>query len=469
MNRFFLRKMVWIIVLFSSTLAFSQNAQKISPNGVSWIDPELLQTHNKMAFQVGGSGIIWIGDLNPLTGLFVNSGTDLFIDNGATPLTTSKNGPEFGISANGWSVFYTKSKDGIPQPWRAIVNGATVTNAPLTSGAVPRLSTLATKDTIATSIKILYGKGETLNNSEISWIDENNPSVEVVVDSLDEGVRWIDDTHSFVYTKQTGVNAGQLAIYNTNTSTETIITNDTDKKTYSYGWLAPEHNELLVICIVNDSTLGIYKKNGNTYWDRILTLEAPPAAYPFRFFGSPEPFVANEISYVSFVLKTVSTTSSYVDAEVWVMDFNPDINQRLMLRCDDGLPKTKRTDPESYIGTNEVFIYYNQINSSGEFEVWRYATGISTTISSANTEKITNSPFEIYPVPASETINISFNNGANPNAFIRIIDTNGTIVRNFTMNEQTIAIDVFGFKPGIYFLDVLESEKRYIQKFLVSR
>lgn len=461
--RFFLNISIILCVLLTiETTVFAQNAQKISPNGVSWIDPEILNSHNKMAFQVGGSGIIWLGDINPLTGLFVNSGTDLFIDNGATPLTTSKNGPEFGISANGWSVFYTKANAGTPQPWRAVVSGTTVTNAPLTSGTVPRLSTLATKDTNANSIKLLYGKGTTLNNSEIAWIDENNPSVEVVVDSVDEGVRWIDETHSFVYTKQTGVNAGQLAIYNTNTSTETIITNDTDNKTYSYGWFAPEYNELLVLCIVNDSTLGIYKNNGNTYWDRIATLEAPTAAYPFRFFGSPEPFVANGKTYVSFVLKTVATTSSYVDAEVWVMDFDPNINNRFMLRCDDGLPNTKRTDPESYIGTNEVFIYYNQINSNNEFEIWRYATGIPTsTLSSIDSEDQSLSQIVIYPNPTTNYINLKLENLMTFKGFI--YDIKGRQIKSF-INEKEIYVG--DLTNGIYILKIEIEDKTLTYKLI---
>lgn len=426
------------------------NAIKISPTGVSWIDPEILQSHNKMGFQVGGSGIIWIGDLDPLTGLFVNNGTDLFIDNGATPLTTSKNGPEFGISSNGWSVFYTKATAGISQPWRAVISGTTVNTAPLTSGTVPRLSTVATKDTSATSIKILYGKGAALNNSEISWMDENNPAVEVVVDSLDEGVRWIDGTHSFVYTKQTGINAGQLALYNTNTSSETIITNDTDKKTYSYGWHAPEQNELLVMCIVNDSTLGIYKNNGNTYWDRIATIEAPPTAYPFRFFGSPEPFVTNDKSYVSFVLKTVSTTSGYVDAEVWVMDLEPSMNDRFMLRCDDGLPNTKRTDPESFMGTNEVFIYYNQINSTGEFEIWRYATGIPTsTLTAIESENSVENQVRVYPNPAVDRLYVK---GADSSGRFEIRDITGRMVARGSWSEEGIPVAVLA--PGMYFIRI---------------
>ncbi len=127
---------------------------------------------------------------------------------------------------------------------------------------------------------------------------------------------------------------------------------------------------------MNESTIGIYKDNGGSFWDRIITLEAPLQAGSYRYFGSPEPFVANNKSFISFVLKPVYTTSFYIDAEVWVIDIEPDPGKRFMLRCDDGIPNTIRSDPESYIGEKEVFIYYNQINPQGEFEIWRYATGI---------------------------------------------------------------------------------------------
>ncbi len=369
---------VWDYLLTTPSIAQTvQKAQKISPAGISWIDPEILNRENKIAFQVGGSGVIWLSNLDPTSGHFVNpAGTDIFIDNGATPLSTSINGPEFGIDANGWAIFYTKDNGGTPQPWRAIVNGTSVTTVPLNSGSIPRLSTLASKDENANSIRLLYGKGTALNNSKLAWMDEDNASSETVVDSIDTGVRWIDGTQQFVYAKQTGPHAGQLSIYDTENRTETIITNDSGRKTYSYGWLAPEYNELLVLCVVNESTIGIYKDNGGSFWDRIITLEAPLQAGSYRYFGSPEPFVANNKSFISFVLKPVYTTSFYIDAEVWVIDIEPDPGKRFMLRCDDGIPNTIRSDPESYIGEKEVFIYYNQINPQGEFEIWRYATGI---------------------------------------------------------------------------------------------
>lgn len=357
----------------------NQKAVKISPAGISWIDHEILDSKNKIAFQVGGSGEIRVADLDPNTGLFVNTGGEgLLIDSGATPLTTSMNGPEFGYDSYGWSVYYTKNNGGAPQPWKAIINGTDITTTPLFSGTTPRVSTLASKDSSANSINLLYGEGPTLDNSEITWTNTDNPSAETDVDSIDPGVRWIDGTQSFVYTKQTGLNAGQLAIYNTNIRAETIITDDPGKKTDSYGWIAPEYSVLLVLCIIDGSTIGIYKDNDGKYWNQIASLEAPAQAGDYKYFGSPEPFVANQKSYISCVLKPDYPATSYEDAEVWVMGINTDASNRFMLRCDDGETNTIRSDPESYVGSNQVFIYYNLINSQRQFEIWRYATDIAT-------------------------------------------------------------------------------------------
>jgi len=449
------------IFFASATTLFAQTAQKISPNGISWIDPELLQSYNKMAFQVGGTGTIWIGDIDPLTGLFVNNGTDLFIDNNATSLTTSFNGPEFGVDSNGWSLVYTKANGQTPQAWRAVVNGANVTNIPLTSGTEPRLSILASKDPNAPSTRILYSKGPSLSNGVFGWADVNNPSNETIVDSTDNGVRWIDNTQKFFYVKQTGAYTGQVFLYDTETQSEMQVTNDSDVKTYPYGWFAPEYNELIFLVLLSDTTIGIYKDKGNTFWDRLFTIEVPPASN-FNFIGSPEAFVANNKSYISFVTKVVATGSSYVNAEVWVVDIEPNINNRFMLRCDDGLPNTKRTDPESYIGTNEVFIYYNQINTLGEFEIWRYATGIpSSDLTSLEPENSFESQVIIYPKPANEYINMRLTNLTTFE--VAIYNLNGQLMKTLK-NEKEIYVG--NLTNGVYFLVIKSSDKTLIYKLI---
>jgi len=55
---------VWDYLLTASAITqMVQKVQKISPAGISWIDPEILNHENKIAFQVGGSGVIWLSNL----------------------------------------------------------------------------------------------------------------------------------------------------------------------------------------------------------------------------------------------------------------------------------------------------------------------------------------------------------------------------------------------------------------------
>lgn len=457
-----LYKAVWEYLLGADTnITPNPNAIKISPPGASYIDPEILSVGNKLAFQMG-NGNVWLSDLDPNTGLFTSSdGLDVLIDVGATPLITSINGPEFGVDSNGWSIVYTKANNGVPQAWRATVNGANVSQTPLTSGSQARLSILASKSSDALSTRILYSKGPSLTNGVFGWTDINNPLNETIIDSTDNGVRWIDDTRKFFYIKQTGASAGQVFLYDTETQSQIQVTNDSDSKTYPYGWIAPEYGELIFLVLLNDTTIGIYKDNGGAYWDRIITVEVPPASN-FNFIGSPEAFIANNKSYISFVTKVVPTGSSYVDAEVWVVDIEPDINNRFMLRCDDGLANTKRTDPESYIGTNEVFIYYNQINTFGQFEIWRKATGIPTsTLTAADNDYSSLEPITIYPNPANNFVNLNLDSSTRFEG--AIYNLNGQQVKSFLNTRQIYVGDL---TEGMYILKVKADDRTQTFKLI---
>jgi hypothetical protein len=440
-----LKKLVFILpgIILAMTDSFTQDVQRITPEGFSYIDPEIYSDRNKLAYQTG-AGSVYLADLDSLTGLFVSSaGRDILIDTGATSLVTSFNGPEFGFDSQGWAIVYTKKYGDYPQAWRARVNGNNVTPEGLTSGDAPRLSILASKSYTAGSIHLLYSKGNSLQTGVFGWVDEEAPQTETIIDSTDSGVRWIDGTQSFIYIRQTGPKAGQLFLYDTQTASETQITNDDALKTYSYGWIAPEYDELITLALLSDTAMAIYKDNGNPYWDRIMTLEVPPSSN-YKYIGSPEAFVAGNKSYISFVTKIVSTGSNYVSSEVWLTDIEPDSKKRFMLRCDDGQPDTKRSDPESYIGENEVFIYYNLITQGGNFEIWRYAAGISTSSNLGMHGNSESTDIELYPNPASFYLFSDFSDG-----YI-IYNSEGKPVMQSGIS--TNRIDVSRLPAGVYFL-----------------
>lgn len=460
------------LVFLSCFLHFFQinaqdiKAQKISPIGYSYIDPEIYSIKNKLAFQMG-NGNVWLSNLDSNTGFFnTDFGLDILVDVGATALTQSFNGPEFGIDKNGWSLVYTKQNGTYPQAWRALINENNITNYPLTSGTMPRLSILASKDPNALTTKILFSKGQSLSNGEFGWTDVNNPSSETFIDNTDNGVRWIDNTQKFFYIKQTGASKGQVFFYDTETKIEQQVTNDGDIKTYPYGWYAPEYNEIIFLALLNDTAIGIFKDNGNVYWDKILTI-AVPSTSNFEYIGSPETFVANNKSYISFVTKIVATGSSYVDSEVWVVDIEPDIRNRFILRCDDGKPNSKRTDPESYLGAKEVFIYYNEINSNGEFEIWRYATGIPSKKIVSNIHKSEESDFiKISPNPVNKNEAFSLQiNSQNKKNNIMIINSLGNVLYSFKINDK-IFVNTSTMAKGVYYIiDELGSKP---QKLIVN-
>jgi len=449
---------VWQYLL-ASVQQSDHNAQKISPDGAGYIDPEILSTVNKMAFQTG-TRKIYLADLDPATGLFRSStGRDILIDTGATPLVQSFNGPEFGTDEQGWSIFYTKEINSTPQIWRADVEGSTVNTITLTTDPYARLSVLATKNPGSDSIHLLFSKGPSRSEGVMGWIDENTPLAEIIVDSVDVGVRWIDNSNKFVYVKQTGLQAGQLCLYDTENKTENIITNDSDSKTYSYGWFSPEYDTLLVFAVLNDTIIGIYKDTGHTYWDRIITIEIPSASH-YSYFGSPEPFVAGNTSFISFVSKEYASSTSYVNTEVWVVGIEPDRGSRFMLRCDNGVSGMKRTDPESYIGSDEVFIYYNKINKKGEFEIWRYPTGISTAPTDVTSQNNVLPErfrlFQNYPNPFNATTTIEFSLSRRSLVQLTIYNITGEKIKTLINHERLpgnyqVIFNARELPTGIYF------------------
>ncbi|MFW5758711.1 MAG: T9SS type A sorting domain-containing protein, partial [Bacteroidota bacterium] len=330
-----------------------------------------------LSFQLG-NGDIWIGELDKLTGLFKSeNGLDFKIGEDAAPLIETFNGPEFGYDSNEWSVVFTKEIDGIYRIWESKITDGEISSREVASGTESRQSALATKNPNATSTRIVYSIGGF--DGVMAWKDLTDLENEFIIDSVDRGIRWIDNSNKLAYVKQTGQHKGEIAIYDTDTQTEEIISDDGRSKTNPYGWYAPEYDdELLVAALLDsDTKIGVYKKNDSQEWELFREIEVPDDAQ-YDFFGSPEPFTAAGKSYFSCVIK--KRERAYSNSEVWIISLSDGIgiNTNLKLKIEDDLGTVIRTDPETFTGENEVFIYYNVINSKGKFEAWRARTGIET-------------------------------------------------------------------------------------------
>ncbi|MCI0508026.1 MAG: serine hydrolase, partial [Gammaproteobacteria bacterium] len=358
--------------------AWAPEVRQLGDTGAQYIDPEILGGENLMTFQ-DQSGKVWVARLDPVSGLFSSvDGKDMLMAEGALSVRQTYNGPEFGLDKNGWSVFFTKAVNDVPQVWRSRLSDGKPQAQPLYTDSQRRQSVLASKNEQASEIDLLYVQGK-LGDGHFFWADGNRAASETKVVRLKEvdSPRWIDNTMKFVFVESDGKDAGQIKLVDTELGKVSTITNDAGVKSFAYGWRAPEFDdELLVLALVDYTAVGVWRDTAHGYWQRIATL-TPPKASRYKYFGSPEPFVSAGNSYVSLVLKDSNTRGSFRDSEVWILGIDNDATTRFTRRVDDGLFPVMRSDPEIFSSESEIYVYYNAVDKDKVYEIHRARTGLS--------------------------------------------------------------------------------------------
>ncbi len=366
---------------------FDAEPTRMSPADESYVDPEILQVGAKLVFQTGG-GKIWLADLDPETGLFVSTdGKDQLIDTDAYPIAVTWSGPEFGVDASGWSLIYAKAEPpgGAPQIWRSEPTDDGFRIEPMTAGE-PHQTQLATKSLTRTGTRILGIRGA-WSDGTIAWYSENDPEDERDVIEIDEDIfgrtpaRWSRDGRFVLYRDE----LGRVNLLDADLGTTRLVTDDGSVHDDPNAWRAPElGGELLVATVMDATRIAILRDLGGPTWTRIATLEVP-AGSGQDYLGSPEPLVVGGRSHLSLVVKDQPNHSGTVatEGEVWIIGIEEgaDGSPEFARRCDDGAAGVYRSDPETFVGTDEVFVYYSVIDrdhgAGGAYQLWGSRTGIS--------------------------------------------------------------------------------------------
>ena len=85
-----------------------------------------------------------------------------------------------------------------------------------------------------------------------------------------------------------------------------------------------------------------------------------------------------------------------------------------------------------------------------------------------STRQVELADFNVFPNPASETLNISLNDGKAESG--TIYDSLGKRVKFFSVKSQEIQVDVHELNPGIYFVKIqLENGQILVRKFVKGR
>lgn len=346
---------------------------KISPAGLNYQDIEIDNTR-KRAVYLRENRQIWMGDLNPANGMFVSGqGQNYLMANNAAPADLNNlNGPEFGVNANNWAVYYTKQNGATNQLWRSTLNGNSGTEMALTAGNSLRSSVLASTNPQLQNTRLIYLRK---TDSKLMWINENTPEIENEIPKAVAGVsgpRSLPNSADIIFCNSNG----QIVLLNTTTNTPVVLTNDAGVKTDAFGWNSPEYGGALLVCaIIDQNSVAVYKNNGEAFWERIKTITTDPTSnHPYVY--SVEPFVANGGTQSYFSLhqqKDKVTPPLQTDASIWVWGLD---GKRK--RCDSGTV-ARRLDPEFFYGTDEVYLLYNTVvpSSGGNiWEAWSCGTGI---------------------------------------------------------------------------------------------
>jgi hypothetical protein len=353
----------------------ARQTDQLGAANISYGDPEILQEHAKLAFQERDT--VWLADLDPVTGLLVSAtGRDIKIDTDAPSMTVTNNGPEFGVSRAGWAVYYAKGQNPI-QVWRATLEGQNVKREQITTGD-SHVSQLISKNPSFDETLIMCIRGSWEDGTGV-WFDAATPNDKHTIYKIEgkqlNSPRWVDGQKKIVYAQLDQAGTRQLFVLDTASGKHAQITNDSGDKAYPYGWLAPEHGgELTIAALVDDKSLAVYRKLGGTHWTRVSDMPVPAGAEGGSM-GSPEPFVAKGRSYVSLTI-TMPQTGPRKNQQVWIYDISKEGTHTM--RCDDGRAQRYRIDPETYAGSEQVFVYYYVVEPGKPFSMHRCATGIRT-------------------------------------------------------------------------------------------
>lgn len=355
-------------------LPFVTDDIRIGTTTDSYVSAEVSPDQTSIAFQ-DGSGQLWQGNVDRLTGNFRSgSGKDLLVDTALAPLDSAVSGPQWGLSANGAALFYTKPGAGNRlQIWRAQLGVGPVAVGPLTSGTTgDRFAVTASRAATNPSIQITFSAG-TPANSLIAWLDETDPSAVGNLPDLAGGpasAHWLPDMGDLVHPGTSTQSAySQITRYRTAAHAGRPVTDDDGEKTDVWGFTAPELNhELCYAAVVDHAAIAIYRdlrNNTNGHFTRIRTLTLPTNTTQ-RFLYSMQPVAGlhgfNGMSYFTCAAFENDDPQNPGDSGIWLLGLGPDpdaaLVRRLDLDDDTGIRFAGRREPRTLVGEREVFCYY---------------------------------------------------------------------------------------------------------------
>ena len=345
--------LISLILIAASMLLAEPVLADPAPLGVrifSYIDPEFEPHGNRIVFQ-DSQARAWVGEIDPETGQCITTtcrdvrvASNLLL--GGDPRYFF-NGPEWGVSSAGISLYLTKYDDaGIAQAWWVNPDGSGLTQ--LTFEPEGAWGGLVSSAPLAPSVRIIASSGSASDVITGVWFDE----VDGVLHQIPsfrlngQGGQFLSRSARYaVYSYKESKDNIQIAILDTDFQTVEIITDTPGQKSQTWGFIRDGARH--VVSVRDLEEIEIYR-SGTVPWQKVATLTPPVPGYLY----STEP-LGNSGCFATSIQDT-NDRKNYTDAAIYVACMDGS-----WTRVDDGAPQTRRSEPEAWWSGSHWLIYYN--------------------------------------------------------------------------------------------------------------
>lgn len=367
-----------LLLVFLLAGAGTTSAQEFTPQEVTAserdvgkiVDPEFDELLGRFCWisegspSVAGDESLWIGYIDPRTGLFDPPGGSVVrVDFGdIVGVKSIGNGCEWVFTDVGAQIVYTKTtgstlKDRVIARaaftggrWVAgLIEDAEATSAPI--GSLDRGD--PTPHIAYQGFTAPNTPGD--NNRAIYVRALSDPTSERMIPTTDllfsPGARWVPDADSVIFTRPmpraTEKGERQVFIYDTtNERLQQVTRTDTVKHSASM-WAAPEYGgEKVVMALEDETFIGIYRRidddgDGIKTWTRVNIVDPPATG---TYIWSPEATVVDNRSYIVMNNSTSDQQQSLdIPTEIWLAGIDP--NEPFYRKISDDR-ELVRKDPE---------------------------------------------------------------------------------------------------------------------------
>ncbi|MBS0448566.1 MAG: hypothetical protein JSR59_21805 [Proteobacteria bacterium] len=361
--------------------AFAPNDVEVCSAAYGVTDPEFDSESRFMTF-VNAQVQVRVALMNADGSIGTPGCVGVLVDQGAWgwPDSTGYQGPEWGRSANGLEIFYTRFlPDGkTPALAHAVANGKAWQASYLASGS-RRSTIVASTDATAPEARIMY-VARTMSGQDLPmWREAEEPASETLYpgsysfSTVTGSVpRWVANERAISMVEPDTSGVMQAVRFDIDTQTAQVLTHDDGNKAEVWIWSAPEFGgDRVMTTVVDGCCLRVYRQLGSR-WVLVNTIKVASLAPGLSAMYSPQPQVYKGRSYV-----VVEFGNQLKDpaSQIWLLAIDPSVP--LARQLSDPQTQAVRTEPETLVTKQGFYVYYSQqVGADQPRSLRRVSTGL---------------------------------------------------------------------------------------------